>query len=762
MKLDDYLLRSEDYSQEAQGIEQTEPTLAKDESADANLTPTPRRQIYEALDMDNFEVRLVAILPGADGDDVHCKLIHVPLYAELQWEALSYTWGGESEQKQIHLNGSPFLVRKNLHCALLALRREDTTRFIWIDAICINQEDNDEKSREVQRMRHVYGEASGVVVWLGDAADNSDIAMDLATRQTLGNVLFGDDAQWSALGRLVCRPWWKRVWCLQELACSKEGPIVLCGNRTVGWLQMTDTTRKLPDHWARIGTSLGEKYGLARRNFTFQIPAGIRSQFSNDSNLRILWLLSITLAHEASDPRDKVYALIGMCHPQDRNGIVPDYSKTTREVYELTTRYCMTHCLNCLCFNTNSGQRNISGGKLPSWVSDWSLGARRPEPLWEACTYRASGWDPGARHRVALVDGTDSSILRVIGGLLDFVEYVSDVIIVDETWDATDPAGLYRTIRELESFICQCMNSKAPESDRSDLIKGKQFEMLWRTLIADKQYSVASWNFPASTEFAEVYRTLHRRAWSAQSQPDREQDVSLDPKTDCTGDSLSTMKVTLERVNEDPACEICEYNDIDMHTDDQGKTNMVSHSSLKSNHARFSWRRTRATIGAKMWPKASQLGSGPPRTETLQDEREGEQESEQKDEPEEERGGGAEPPERHVRNYIGLLKHSLNHRRLFVTKRGFFGLSSCDMLPGDLVTILVGGDMPFILRDHKRRADKALVPGEDVRGDFQDEELREKESRNKDCLQLISEAYVYGVMDGRMFLQTPKVIFSIA
>ena len=93
------------------------------------------------------------------------------------YEALSYVWGDRESPKTISIDGCVQEVTENLEAALQQLRLSDAPRRLWVDALCINQEDSKEKSHQIQKMRHIYRRASGVLVWLGNEADRSDEAM---------------------------------------------------------------------------------------------------------------------------------------------------------------------------------------------------------------------------------------------------------------------------------------------------------------------------------------------------------------------------------------------------------------------------------------------------------------------------------------------------------------------------------------------------------------------------------------------------------
>lgn len=100
----------------------------------------------------------------------------------INYEALSYTWGDKTPLATINLNGCAFKVRNNLEAALRHLRQEGAARTLWVDAVCIDQENLEERGREVVRMSSIYYHARSVIVWLGEGTPESDSAMNFATR----------------------------------------------------------------------------------------------------------------------------------------------------------------------------------------------------------------------------------------------------------------------------------------------------------------------------------------------------------------------------------------------------------------------------------------------------------------------------------------------------------------------------------------------------------------------------------------------------
>jgi hypothetical protein len=124
--------------------------------------------------------------------------------------ALSYTWGTEMSKNLVTVNGHQLTITENLDVALRHLRDATESRILWIDALCINQEDIEERNSQIQLMSCIYGAAKQVVIWLGPAADGSDVLLDGLVD---GNI---PDTKAAVFGyymyKLMSRPWWLRMW----------------------------------------------------------------------------------------------------------------------------------------------------------------------------------------------------------------------------------------------------------------------------------------------------------------------------------------------------------------------------------------------------------------------------------------------------------------------------------------------------------------------------------------------------------------------
>lgn len=149
---------------------------------------------------------------------IQCHLFDYPLRDSSAgthlYEALSYVWGDESIRTSIRIGKQDSEVTLNLHAALLHLRDRLLERVIWVDAICINQEDSKEKSHQVQLMAEIYAKASRVIVWLGEATDKTDQTFERIRIAATGQLTESSSNETSqeAILTLLQRPWFERIW----------------------------------------------------------------------------------------------------------------------------------------------------------------------------------------------------------------------------------------------------------------------------------------------------------------------------------------------------------------------------------------------------------------------------------------------------------------------------------------------------------------------------------------------------------------------
>lgn len=220
---------------------------------------------YPSFNTETMPIRLLHLGPGEFSDPIHVELrnAHIPIgdktdrYALAEpsiwvyYEALSYAWGSTSNQKPILVDdaagdANTILVTENLELALRHLRRRAESRTLWIDAVCIDQNNIEERNQQVSMMGNVYARASQVLVWLGPEENDSDHAMELLqylgervdADPTTGTLRLSDlgrgepeladrsvalpfdERELRSIGHFFSRPWFERLWVRQEVSCK--------------------------------------------------------------------------------------------------------------------------------------------------------------------------------------------------------------------------------------------------------------------------------------------------------------------------------------------------------------------------------------------------------------------------------------------------------------------------------------------------------------------------------------------------------------
>jgi hypothetical protein len=149
-------------------------------------------------------------------------------------------WGDSLDTKPLILEGATILVSGNLYDALKAVRQKKEEVLVWIDALCIDQQNKDERAMQVRLMGHIYSRAIYVAIWLGPEADDSALAADLllqvsnnaVTPQRIRSIHKHADS--AALFSLFKRDYWRRLWVVQEVLLA-ERKMVYCGHSLFPW-----------------------------------------------------------------------------------------------------------------------------------------------------------------------------------------------------------------------------------------------------------------------------------------------------------------------------------------------------------------------------------------------------------------------------------------------------------------------------------------------------------------------------------------------
>lgn len=199
-------------------------------------TTATEQSPYNPIDSSKAEIRIIHLLPGDFDDTIYIELVPVSLSSNPtpQYDALSYVWGQEQCHNPAFVNGRPVTITSNLDIALRYFRDSSDEKTLWVDAVCINQQDNVEKGPQVQMMGQIYSKAARVLVWLGPAADGSDELLERMFQGFTEDEISHQTMQDSSLA-MMGRPWFTRIWVQQEIALAASDPTMCCGRHALSW-----------------------------------------------------------------------------------------------------------------------------------------------------------------------------------------------------------------------------------------------------------------------------------------------------------------------------------------------------------------------------------------------------------------------------------------------------------------------------------------------------------------------------------------------
>ena len=457
---------------------------------------------YISLPWPSSRIRLVEILPGDDAQ-IHCRMHIVDLYSTpllrvdeipRTYEALSYTWHSQALTNTILCDGRLLRVTHSVYEALRSLRRSTISRILWIDAICINQADLRERSHQVGLMKQIYNRAALVISWLGKEDEHTATAYRFISKifeehasadvslQASPDAIWSKhtmDAmklphfpsyEWEALARLFERAYFRRIWVVQELVVSSMA-VVRCGSLTIRWEHVEYIARSLlATGW--VG-ALKQVYGVNVTPNFVQTISNCRASFAEvkgDRGISLSLLLSATRRFQATDPRDKIIAVVGLAGyrtvgmPVSR---ILDYDRPVAQLYREVTGHLIQsqRSLTLLSSVEDFSYRRFH--ELPSWVPDYSVWQRHTvlgAPIRVShLNFHAAGYNPFSAR---WTEG--SELLAVDGFCQDKIEIVSEEALEH---DAQATAIISQWLQLAESLI------------RNGALGINAF---WQTLIGDQ------------------------------------------------------------------------------------------------------------------------------------------------------------------------------------------------------------------------------------------------------------------------------------
>jgi hypothetical protein len=335
-------------------------------------------------------IRLLEIQPGRQPEALRCRLVEFSLSTDPVYSAISYEWGISNVYVTISLNNKPFGIRPNLWAFLMHIRDPELTKVVWVDAVCINQNDMTERGAQVAMMGEIYNRAQSVLIWLGarESRIRSSLmainelfreqGLDFATvlvcglvqHDELGNVVGRVGAEGvlanackagqaqravvvdlcSTILEICERSYWSRTWIIQEVALARD-KTVYCGSSALPWsifrnfcelaanfalhygneIEGTfDLKQGVPQlkSGAEVGWDFDAEQVISRCSLLIHTRAMI---FNSRAESDLLDLLESIMESACSDPRDKVYALLNLS--SNRSILpLPDYNKSSADL----------------------------------------------------------------------------------------------------------------------------------------------------------------------------------------------------------------------------------------------------------------------------------------------------------------------------------------------------------------------------------------------------------------------------------------------
>lgn len=370
-----------------------------------------RQYKYQPVNSEAKECRVFELLPGLFDDDIVIVLHPHSLEDEhsIKYDAISYTWNDEQRCEKIYVRSCRageqrkdyLLATPNLLLALRHLRKINESQVLWADAICINQDDLTERGAQVALMARIFTSVAHLWIWLGPKADDSHLAIETMRRwysKVEPNLIargpanfnlrepIDDGDRWmidntkqlqftsrriESLRALFARSWYERLWVQQEVYLARGRATFVCGSSTISSEEFNGAVQsvmlRLTKSFERVNQKWWEErfpllWDLSHSKYDESLPELVRrTQFT-----------------KCTDPRDKIYGVLGLLTPSDQ-GILkllkPDYHIDVMALYERVSQLYVeaTHRLDLLRFCASYS----TSPSLPTWAVNWNIISRR-------------------------------------------------------------------------------------------------------------------------------------------------------------------------------------------------------------------------------------------------------------------------------------------------------------------------------------------------------------------------------------------------
>jgi hypothetical protein len=421
--------------------------------------------VYEPLTSPT-SIRILKLLPGTKGDLIQCRLKITTMAEVRPYEAMSYVWGDTKDKREICCGGRKAKIPTNLRDALRRIRDPFEVKYVWADSICINQLDEKERGHQVRQMASIYSSAERVIVWLGskdpfDGFDRSIRPQDISTliesfcerincshkvasptgaATTQSSCKITPPPRCTAVthrdldshhflrawGNLLRRPWFDRLWVVQEAGLAKSVLALFGDDQEIDFDNLICLTHafedKNPVFALDYGITVSEIFLPFLESRTIaQSPSLDQSDFID--------MLYHTRRQFVTKPVDSIFALLGhpsaygFPSPPGRDGLIiePDYQKSHLQTYHELAITLLQESKNLRVLSAvHHPNENSLTREYPSWIPTWdrkkttSIGVLRSE-----CDH---GMDAHAGFLRSVQCTTSSNILQVQGFAFDTID----------------------------------------------------------------------------------------------------------------------------------------------------------------------------------------------------------------------------------------------------------------------------------------------------------------------------------------------------
>ncbi|KAJ2992631.1 hypothetical protein NUW58_g2101 [Xylaria curta] len=349
---------------------------------------------YQYQELAPLEFRLVRLF-AKKMSAIKCEVIHSSLADPPPYIGISYAWGDADDKRSIQIGNLNIPVTVSLFGALDAVRQRGADVLIWIDALCIDQQNRNERSQQVQLMTQIYAKATNVAIWLGPSANNSELAIeflkDIAiARNNLKEIIAlllspNRLRSISAVASLLQRDYWKRLWVTQEVFNAKTIK-VYCGDSSgLPWSIYKRAARIFQEHKKDLdlhfSTTATPRLPGMQNLFSYSqalVYEGPNSLYDFGSldglgEESLLFAVRACRRKLSSEPRDKIYGILGVLPDDVRKEFPVDYNKSIKEIYTNVVDFLLhtTERADVICESIHF-PKETSSARLPSWVPDWS------------------------------------------------------------------------------------------------------------------------------------------------------------------------------------------------------------------------------------------------------------------------------------------------------------------------------------------------------------------------------------------------------